>query len=76
MLGSGSAVEGVAYGPSRIELRQNGALIYTTLVPSGPFTLRDLPLLSLQLDLEVTIIEEGAEPRKFWYLRPICVRRV
>lgn len=77
LLGSGSAVEGVAYGPSRIELRQNGALIYTTLVPSGPFTLRDLPLLSLQLDLEVTIIEEGAEPRKFWVpaanLRPAGV---
>ncbi|EJN20513.1 P pilus assembly protein, porin PapC [Pseudomonas sp. GM79] len=64
-LGVGTAVEGIAYSPSRIEVRQSGVVIYTTLVPAGPFTLRDIPVLSLQLDLEVTVIEESGEQRHF-----------
>lgn len=63
--GAGSAVEGIAYSPARVEVRQNGAMIYTTVVPAGPFTLRDLPLLSYNLDLDVTVNEENGSRRRF-----------
>ncbi|WP_237614170.1 fimbria/pilus outer membrane usher protein [Pseudomonas fluorescens] len=63
--GSGGAVvEGLALSQSRVEVRQSGALIYTTLVPEGPFTLSHLPLLNGTSDLDVSVIEEnGAEQR-------------
>lgn len=57
-------VEAVAYSPARIEVRQNGVMIYTTMVPGGPFTLRALPLLSNQLDLELTIHEQDGQVRQ------------
>lgn len=63
--GARGQVEGVAYSPSRIEVRQNGVMIYTTLVPGGPFTLRALPLLSNQLDLDVSVHEQDGQTRRF-----------
>lgn len=63
--GAGSRVEGIAYSPARIEVRQNGVMVYTTMVPSGPFTLRTLPLLSRSLDLEVTVHEQDGQQRRF-----------
>jgi outer membrane usher protein FimD/PapC len=62
---SGARVEGIAYSAARIEVTQNGALIYTTVVPSGPFTLVGLPLLSQSVDLEVTVHEEDGQQRRF-----------
>ncbi|MCU0090005.1 fimbria/pilus outer membrane usher protein [Pseudomonas koreensis] len=62
--GARGQVEGVAYSPARIEVRQNGVLIYTTMVPSGPFTLRALPLLSNRIDLEVTVHEQDGQARR------------
>src|SRR5260364_253462 len=35
---TGAVVEGVASSPARVEVRQSGALIYSTLVPAGPFS--------------------------------------
>ena len=56
--------EGVARTQARIEVRQVGALIYTTVVPPGPFTLAGLPLINGSSDLEVTVIEaDGARNR-------------
>lgn len=76
-LGAGTAVQGVAHSSARVEVRQSGVVIYTTLVPSGPFTLRDLPLLSNRLDLEVSVFEENGEQRDFRVpaanVRPISV---
>lgn len=63
--GARSRVEGVAYSAARIEVRQNGVMIYTTMVPSGPFVFTELPLLSSQLDLEVTVHEEDGRQRQF-----------
>ncbi|KIK85056.1 fimbria/pilus outer membrane usher protein [Pseudomonas sp. W15Feb9B] len=63
--GARGEVEGIAWSPSRIEVRQNGVLIYTTRVPGGPFTLRALPLLSTQLDLEVSVHEQEGQVRRF-----------
>lgn len=54
--GSAVVVEGLARSPSRVEVRQSGVLIHTTLVPEGPFSLTDLPLLNGTSDLEVNVI--------------------
>lgn len=62
--GARGQVEGIAYSPSRIEVRQNGVMIHTTMVPSGPFTLRALPLLSNQIDLDVTVHEQDGQVRR------------
>lgn len=62
---AGATVEGIAYSAARIEVTQNGALIYTTVVPSGPFTLVGLPLLSQSVDLHVTVHEEDGQQRSF-----------
>ena len=64
-VGGGSRVEGVAYTSSRLEVRQSGVMIYTTVVPAGPFTLTDLPLISQHLDLDVSVVEEGGAQRHF-----------
>ncbi|WP_422422303.1 fimbria/pilus outer membrane usher protein [Pseudomonas sp. GZD-222] len=63
--GSGARVEGIAHSSARVEVRQNGALIYSTLVPPGPFTLTDLPLLSSNLDLDVQVHEDTGDERRF-----------
>nr|WP_282581481.1 fimbria/pilus outer membrane usher protein [Pseudomonas umsongensis] len=64
-IGSNTIVDGVAFSPARVEVRQSGVVIYTTLVPSGPFTLSGLPLLSLNLDLEVTVQEDSGSQHQF-----------
>ncbi|WP_321909646.1 fimbria/pilus outer membrane usher protein [Burkholderia cepacia] len=58
-------VEGVAQSQARVEVRQAGGLIYTTVVPVGPFSLTDLPLLNNSTDLEVTVIESDGARRSF-----------
>lgn len=62
---SGVVVEGQALSQSRVEVRQSGALIYTTVVPEGPFTLTNLPLLNGTSDLQVTVIETRGGQRSF-----------
>lgn len=58
-------VEGIVQSQARVEVRQAGALIYTTIVPTGPFALADLPLLNSASDLEVTITETNGVQRRF-----------
>jgi len=62
---NGAVVEGVANSTARVEVRQNGALIQTTVVPAGPFTLTNMPLLSASTDLDVTVIEADGSRRQF-----------
>ena len=62
---SGAVVEGVANSTARVEVRQNGALIQTSVVPAGPFTLTNLALLSASTDLDVTVIEADGSRRMF-----------
>jgi len=52
-------LRGVAFGRSRVEIRQNGALLYTTYVPSGPFALTDYPIQNVNADLEMRIVDDG-----------------
>lgn len=58
-------VEGIAQSQARVEVRQAGALIYSTVVPPGPFVLTDLPLLNHSSDLNVSVIEADGAPRHF-----------
>lgn len=64
--GSNNAVvEGLAQSQSRIEVRQSGVLIHSTLVPEGPFRLTSLPLLNSTSDLEVSVIDVRGAKRSF-----------
>ncbi|MGY2683232.1 outer membrane usher protein FimD/PapC [Pseudomonas tolaasii] len=64
--GSNNAVvEGLAQSQSRVEVRQSGVLIHTTLVPEGPFRLTGLPLLNGTSDLEVSVIDVRGARRSF-----------
>ncbi len=56
--GSGVLVTGIASTPqARVEIRQQGIMVYSTLVPAGPFTLTDIPLRNVTSDLTITVIE-------------------
>ncbi|WP_448669741.1 fimbrial biogenesis usher protein [Enterobacter mori] len=61
--GTGVEVSGIARNPqARVDIRQGGQLIYSTLVPAGPFNLDDVPLANLNTDLNVTVTEtDGSE---------------
>ncbi|WP_395306577.1 fimbrial biogenesis usher protein [Enterobacter sichuanensis] len=63
--GTGVEVNGIARNPqARVDIRQGGQLIYSTLVPAGPFSLDDVPLANLNTDLNVTVTEtDGSENR-------------
>ncbi|WP_318369502.1 fimbrial biogenesis usher protein [Enterobacter sp.] len=64
--GSGVEVQGIARSSqARIDVRQNNQLIYTTLVPAGPFTLKDLPIISNNADLDVTVVESDNAQQRF-----------
>lgn len=64
--GSNNAVvEGLAQSQSRIEVRQSGVLIHSTLVPEGPFRLTGLPLLNGTSDLDVSVIDVRGVKRSF-----------
>ncbi|MDY7577729.1 fimbria/pilus outer membrane usher protein [Herbaspirillum sp. RTI4] len=58
-------VTGIAQSTARVEVRQGGALIYTTTVPPGPFRLTDLTLNNTTVDLEVTVTEENGVQQRF-----------
>ncbi|HAS1027789.1 fimbrial biogenesis usher protein [Enterobacter cloacae] len=61
--GSGIEVSGIARSPqARVDIRQGGQLIFSSLVPAGPFTLNDVPIANLNTDLNVTVTEtDGSE---------------
>ena len=61
----GTRVEGVATSQSRIEIRQSGALIHTTIVPAGPFSVSGFSLLNASNDLQVRVIDESGSSREF-----------
>ncbi|EFL92160.1 fimbrial usher protein [Candidatus Regiella insecticola LSR1] len=64
--GSGITVTGIAQTPqARVEIKQNNQLIYSTLVPAGRFTLPDVPTISANTDLQVTVNETNGEKHHF-----------
>ena len=61
----GATIEGIANSPAQVEVRQNGALIHSTVIPAGPFALRDVRRLNTRSDVEVTVRESSGEERRF-----------
>lgn len=63
---SGVSVSGIAQtSQARVEVRQNGRLIFNTLVPAGPFTLDDVPMVRNNVDLDVTVVESDGSTNRF-----------
>ncbi|MNJ29907.1 Outer membrane usher protein FimD precursor [compost metagenome] len=60
-----ASVQGIANSQARVEVHQNGALLYSTVVQPGPFTINNIPRLTSRSDLEVTVIETNGERRTF-----------
>lgn len=60
-----SQVQGIAATMARVDLRQNGVPIYSTVVPAGPFELRDIAALDRRRDLEVTVTEADGRRHTF-----------
>jgi outer membrane usher protein FimD/PapC len=63
--GSAGLVEGIARSPSRVEVRQDGVLVYSTVVPAGPFSLTRVNRIHRAADLDVTVVGEGGESQHF-----------
>ncbi|MCU6676134.1 fimbrial biogenesis usher protein [Leclercia tamurae] len=59
-------VSGIANtSQARVEVRQQGILVYSTLVPVGPFTLTDVSLRNYTSDLNVTVVETDGSQHSF-----------
>ncbi|MBV7572910.1 fimbria/pilus outer membrane usher protein [Pseudomonas sp. PDM32] len=63
--GQSAVIEGIAHSQAQVEVRQNGALIHSTVVPAGPFSLNDVGRLNNRSDVEVTVTEEDGSERRF-----------
>lgn len=61
----GATIDGIANSPAQVEVRQNGALIHSTVVPAGPFSLTDVRRLNGRSDVEVTVKESSGDERRF-----------
>lgn len=61
----GPSFDGIANNQSRVDVRQMGVLIYSTVVPAGPFTLSGLPLISPPADLEIRLTENNGAQRRY-----------
>ncbi|MHC8317929.1 fimbria/pilus outer membrane usher protein [Pseudomonas sp. LB3P31] len=61
----GAVIEGIANSQAQVEVRQNGSLIHSTVVPAGPFALTNVRRLNTRSDVEVTIKEADGSERSF-----------
>lgn len=58
-------VQGIAQTQARIEVKQNGYVIYNTTVAPGPFALTSLPAVGGGGDLQVTVFEADGSRQQF-----------
>jgi outer membrane usher protein FimD/PapC len=61
----GAIVEGVASSQARVDVRQDGVLVYSTVVPAGPFALTSIPRINRHGRLDVTVVGAGGEKQQF-----------
>ncbi len=61
----GATITGIANSPAQVEIRQNGTLVHSTVVPAGPFSLTDVRRLNNRSDVQVTVKESSGEERHF-----------
>ncbi|EEN7701178.1 F4 (K88) fimbrial usher FaeD [Salmonella enterica subsp. enterica serovar Muenchen] len=57
-LGYTPVFSGIANGPSRVTLTQNGRLLHSEMVPAGPFSITDVPLYTSG-DVTMAVTEEN-----------------
>lgn len=57
-LGYTPVFSGIADGPSRVTLTQNGRLLHSEMVPTGPFSITDVPLYTSG-DVRMSVTGEG-----------------
>lgn len=63
---SGVQVTGIARNAqARVDIRQEGRIVYSTLVPAGAFTLTDIPILSTNKDLNVSVTETDGSVNRY-----------
>ncbi|WP_373368234.1 F4 (K88) fimbrial usher FaeD, partial [Yersinia enterocolitica] len=60
-LGYTPVFSGIADGPSRVTLTQNGRLLHSEMVPAGPFSITDVPLYTSGDVRMVVTGEDGRE---------------
>ncbi|VEA67479.1 Outer membrane usher protein fimD precursor [Serratia plymuthica] len=58
-------VEGIAESQAKVEIFQNGRLIYATMVQPGPFRLTDIPAQFDAVDLDVSVTESNGGRKRF-----------
>nr|WP_322074751.1 fimbria/pilus outer membrane usher protein [Burkholderia cepacia] len=63
--GYAPTIHGIANGNARVEVRQNGNIIYTTNVSTGPFEINDLYPTGYGGDLDVTVTEANGSTHTF-----------
>lgn len=71
------AVRGIARSPARLEIRQNGYLLYSRQVAAGPFAVTDLPGMMGSGDLQVTVVESQGPAQQFtvpYTVPPVALR--
>ncbi|MCV6904929.1 MAG: fimbria/pilus outer membrane usher protein [Achromobacter xylosoxidans] len=61
----GPTIRGIAGSPARVDVRQGGISLYSTMVPTGEFTLTDVYPRSLSQDLVVTVHEDSGAEHSF-----------
>ncbi len=69
-LGYTPVFSGIANGPSRVTLTQNGRLLYSEMVPAGPFSITDVPLYTSG---DVTMKVTGEDGREQTQVFPLAV---
>lgn len=63
--GYAPTVRGIANSNAKVTIRQNGNILYETVVPAGPFVINDLYPSGYAGDLNVTITESNGQNRTF-----------
>ncbi len=69
-LGYTPVFSGIANGPSRVTLTQNGRLLHSEMVPAGPFSITDVPLYTSG---DVTMRVTGEDGREHVQNFPLSV---
>lgn len=69
-LGYTPVFSGIADGPSRVTLTQNGRMLYSEMVPAGPFSVTDVPLYTSG---DVTMTVTGDDGREQKQVFPLSV---
>lgn len=61
-----TTITGIAHSnQARVEVRQAGQVIYSTLVNAGPFTLPDVPVVRGNVDLDISVVETDGSTTRF-----------